>query len=91
MSQLGSPNHLAVVDDRLIEWIGTPHPQVALCLSRRLAIASELGQKDLVRYLHKVIRGHAAAKNRVKMVFDIARHEEAERVAQEMYAPRRGV
>lgn len=60
-------------------------------MARRLAVAEDLGQRDIVAYLHKLMRSIAAADGRVNMVYEIAKQEEAANVASEIFAPRKGV
>lgn len=91
MAAPGAPNHQAVVDDRKIEWLQRSQPETVAAMSRRLAIANELGQKDILRYLHTMMRGIAAlpgSTRSVDMVFQIAKNEEAVQVASELTAPR---
>lgn len=94
MAAPGMPNHQSVVDNSKIHWLRRSHPESVGAMSRRLAIANDLGQKDILGYLHELIRGHNGlpGKNQtVDMVFQIAKNEEAVQVASELTAPRRGV
>lgn len=90
MAAPGRPNYKAVTDDDEIEWLQSPPGGTGAAMARRLAVAEELGQPHITRYLHKLIRAHAAEHGRVRMVFDIARQEETVQVASELLAPRRG-
>ena len=93
MAMAAQPNHAAVVDgENMIEWLASMPPDVGASMARRLSVAEDLGQKDIVRYLHKLIRAWAAANgDRVKMIYDIAKNEEVVQTAAELVAPRRGV
>lgn len=93
MASSAGPNHAAVHDGQnLIEWLADMPPDVGSSMARRLSVAEQLGQKDITMVLHKIVRAWAAGGGRrVKMVYDIARNEEAVQVASELTAPRRGV
>lgn len=85
------PNHRAIVDDSIIEWIAEMDQEKALALYEELDAAERHGEPDVVHLLHKFIRAEAAAHGRHEKVFDIARNQEAIQVASEAFAPRRGV
>lgn len=89
MASPGKPNYKAVTDDEEIEWLQAA-TGIGVPMARRLSVAEELGQPHITRYLHKLIRAHAAEQNRVRMVFEIAKQDETVQVASELLAPRRG-
>jgi len=94
MAAPGMPNHQAVIDDKKIHWLRRSQPETVAAFSRRLAIAHDLGQKDVLAYLYELIRGIAGLpgeRQSVGMVFQIAKNEETLQVASELTAPRRGV
>lgn len=92
MSYAGKPSHASIIDDEAIEWLGDLPPTLSIPIASEWEEAEYWQDDRTLSFLGHLVKSWASAGGkRVRMVYEIAKKEDAMDFASEMHAPRGGV
>jgi hypothetical protein len=80
MAKIDPRNHLGLVDDKKLEWLGDLTSQEIILLNSLMQEADEFADEDLMKFCQRHIRLRSAkGGKRAELMAKVAIHDEAKR------------